>query len=107
MNEYYNQSEQITEETPLDILIRMEEQNSSPTFEQAYREASISAMRVIKEAIEFITNAPSPVLAAYGVAYALNTTVNEKSMRKRCEEMNLSHNAISSYCSSFKKALNL
>lgn len=96
--------EQTTDETPLSLLIQKE----TPPDSNDYREASLQFLRILTLAVEFITTSDNCLLAAYGVAYALDVpSVTDVSIRERSRQLNVSHNSISHYSATFKKIANL
>lgn len=98
MREY---EEQITEETPLTLLIDKEEPQT-----ETYRECAIRAKEVINAAVSFILQSGNPKMACLGVAYAMRLPeVIDLSMRDRAIELGLSHSTIQGYHCKFLKII--
>lgn len=96
--------EQLYETTPFDELVMKEEPDLN---KNDYREASILFTRLITLAMQYITTANNPLIASYGVSYALGLAVDGKSQREIAGIVGCSTGTISVHVQAFKKIANL
>lgn len=88
-------------DTPLDIIMALEEYN---TTTNDYREASVKFISIMSLALSFIINSKDTKSASYGVAFAmgLESITGGKSMREIARHINVSSGTISWYAKQFK-----
>lgn len=94
--------DQITHENPATLLMEKEDRELNN-----YREAALNYLRVISLAVEYILASTEPIVATWGIAYALQLSCCEKSMRNKAIELNVSTGTISYHKKCFQQIANL
>ena len=103
-HDQFTPEEEITRKTPYDCLVEKEE----PSINIGYREAALIYTRLITLAIDYITTANNPLVASYGVAYALDLPVMGGMSQRQCAKIiGCSHGTISTHTVEFKKIADL